>query len=194
MGQATVNLQNLGQKVSTTNPLPVTNTTPTAAVTAGALSTVSFTRTADTNAYTAGDVIGINNAGSAGSAIHTFTLIGPAGGNIIITGWDLTIDATAIPSGMSSFRLHVYNASPTAIVDNAAFDLVTADQSKHVGALDAVTMVDYGSTLFGGITNINQQVKLATSVTSLYAELVTVGAWTPASGTAFQIRLRTIAV
>jgi len=194
MGQATVNLQNLGLKVSTSNPLPVTTTAPSASATAGVLSMVSFTRTADTNAYNANDVIGINAAGSAGSAIHTFTLAGPAGGVVLVTGWDLTIDATAIPSGMTSFRLHLYNASPTAIVDNAAFDLVTADQSKHVGVLDSVSMVDYGSSLFGGITNINQQVKLATSVTSLYAELVTNAGWTPASGTAFQIRIRTIAI
>jgi hypothetical protein len=194
MGLAATNINYAGIPVSATNRFPVESGVPTATATSGALTTVSFTRTADTNAYTAGDVIGINAAGSAGSAIHTFTLIGPAGGNIIITGWDLTIDATAIPAGMSTFRLHIYNASPTAIVDNAAFDLLTADQSKHVAVLDAITMVDYGSTLFGGITNINQQAKLATSVTSLYAELVTVGAFTPASGTAFQIRLRTIAV
>lgn len=194
MGQATVNLQNLGQKVSTTNPLPVTTTAPSATATAGSLSTVSFARTADTNIYAAGDVIGINAAGSPGSAIHTFANSGPAGGVVFITGADLAIDLTSITSGMSSFRLHLYNASPTAILDNAAFDLVTADIAKHIGFIDLGAVVDYGSQLFTSIMNVNLECKLATGVTSLYGELVTVGGYTPASGTTYQIRLRTLAV
>ena len=158
------------------------------------MSTVSFVRTADTTAYAANDVIGINAAGVAGSAIHTFALAGPAGGNVIVTGYDLTIDATAIPAGMTTFRLHLYDASPTAILDNAAFNLVTADQLKHLAVLDNVTMVDYGSSLFGINANIGHQVKLASGVTSLFGQLVTNAAFTPASATAFQIRLRTRAV
>jgi len=194
MGQATVNLQNLGQKVSTSNPLPVVNSSPTATATAGAVSTVSFARTADVNAYTAGDVIGINAAGSPGSAIHTFTSAGPAGGVVFITGADLAIDLASITSGMSSFRLHLYNASPTAILDNAAFNLVSADIAKHIGFIDLGSVVDYGSQLFTSVMNINLECKLATSVNSLYGELVTVGAYTPASGTTYQIRLRTLAI
>lgn len=194
MGQATVNLQNLGRLVSVSNALPVVLSSPTSTATEGAVSTVSFVRTADTTAYAANDVIGINAAGVAGSAIHTFALAGPAGGNIIITGFDLTIDATAIPAGMTTFRLHVYDASPTAILDNAAFNLVTADQLKHLAVLDNVTMVDYGSSLFGINANIGHQVKLASGVTSLFGQLVTNAAFTPASGTAFNIRLRTRAV
>lgn len=155
---------------------------------------VSFSRTADTNAYTAGDVIGINNAGSPGSAIHTFTSVGPAGGNIVITGADLTIGNTSVPAGMSNFRLHLYNTSPTAILDNAAFDLVSGDITYHVGFIDLATPVDYGSIIFTSSLNVNLQVKLATSVTSLYGELVTVGGYTPASGTTYQIRIRTLAV
>lgn len=155
---------------------------------------VSFARTADTNAYTAGDVIGINASGSPGSAIHEFTSAGQAGGNIVITGVDLTIGLTAVTSGMSAFRLHLYNASPTAILDNAAFDLVSGDITKHVGYIDFATPVDYGSILYTSSLNVNLQVKLATSVSSLYGELVTVGAYTPASGTLYQIRIRTLAV
>lgn len=180
--------------VADANPLPVTAATPSESVTAGALSTVSFARTADTNAYTAGDVIGINAAGSPGSAIHTFASAGPAGGVVFITGADLAIDLTAVTSGMSSFRLHLYNASPTAILDNAAFDLATADIAKHIGFIDLGTVVDYGSQLFTSIMNVNLECKLATGVTSLYGELVTVGAYTPASGTTYQIRIRTLAV
>ena len=194
MGQATVNLQNLGRLVSVSNALPVVISSPSSTATEGAVSTVSFVRTADVVAYSANDVIGINAAGVAGSAIHTFALAGPAGGNVIVTGWDLTIDATAIPAGMTTFLLHLYDASPTAIVDNAAFNLVTADQLKHLAVLDNATMVDYGNSLFGATTKVDYQLKLASSVTSLFGQLVTNAAFTPASGTAFQIRLRTRAI
>jgi hypothetical protein len=180
--------------VSDTNPLPTVAAAPSATLTAGATSSVSFARTADTNAYAALDVIGINSSGSAGSAIHEFTSAGQSGGCVIITGWDITIDATAIPSGMTSFALHIYDASPTAILDNAAFDLVTADQSKHLVQLDTITPADVGSSLYGIASRVNEQVKLASGVTSLFAELVTNGAWTPASGTTFKLRLRTLAV
>lgn len=153
---------------------------------------LSFARTADTNAYAAGDVIGINAAGSPGSAIHTLTGAGPSGGSVIITGWDLTIDATAIPAGMTTFGLDLYDASPTAILDNAAFDLVTADQLKHIARLDDIAVVDVGSSLYAFADNLNKCIKLAAATTSLFAELRTNGAWTPASGTTFRIRLHAL--
>lgn len=162
----------------------------------GATSTVNFTRPENTTAYTALDVIGIADSGTpanAGSAIHTFTSAGPSGGVVFITGWDLTIDLTAVPSGMSSFNLDIYDASPTAILDNAAYDLVTADQAKHLVRLDAVTPADLGSSLFAGISNLNYQVKLASGVTSLYGILSTNGGYTPASATRYRVRIRTIA-
>lgn len=187
-------------QTGTNDPLPVTGTlttnpaAPTSSNTTGAMSSVSFTRPTNTTAYTAGDVIGINAAGSAGSAIHTFALVGPAASSIIVTGADLTIDLTAIPSGMTTFRLHLYTSSPTAILDNAAYDLVTADQAKHVGFIDLGAPADIGSTLFVGVTNINQQITLAAASTSLFGILVTVGGYTPASGTTYQVRIRTLAV
>ena len=95
---------------------------------------------------------------------------------------------------MTTFRLHLYDASPTAIVDNAAFNLLTADQLKHLAVLDNATIVDYGNSLFGATTKVDYQLKLASSVTSLFGQLVTNAAFTPASATAFQIRLRTRAV
>jgi hypothetical protein len=187
-------IQSDGQPVSSSNPLPVTQTAPTAAASSGATSTVSFARTADTNVYAAGDVIGINAAGSPGSAIHTFTSVGPEASSVIITGADLAITLSSVTAGMTSYELHIYNESPTAILDNAAFDLVTGDIAKHRWVIPLGTVVDYGSQLFTGVANLGMEVKLATGSTSLYGELVTVGTFTPASGTTFQIRIHTLAV
>lgn len=152
----------------------------------------TFTRTADTNAYTAGDVIGIDASGSPGSAIHSLTNAGPAGGQIVITGASLLIALSSVPAGMTSFRLHLYDASPTAILDNAAWDLPSGDRSSYLGYIDLGTPVDVGSSLFVQ-SDQARQVKLAASSTTLYAILVTNGGYTPASGTSYQIRLNALA-
>ena len=182
------------QIVSDTNPFPVVTAAPSSTNTAGYNPSISFARTADTSAYNAGDVIGINNAGSPGSAIHSFTSFGPAGGNVIITGAYLRIDASSVPAGMTNFRLHLYDASPTAILDNAVWDLPSGDRTAYLGYIDLGTPVDVGSTLFVQFDQINKQLKLASAVTTIYGELVTNGGFTPASGTVFTIRLRVAAL
>lgn len=192
MGKSSVTVQNSGLVVSTSNRFPVDVGAPNSVSTAGTTSVVSFTRTADTNAYTAGDVIGINAAGSAGSAIHSFTAAGPSASSVFITGADLTIGLSSVTSGMSTFSLHLYGSSPTAILDNAAFDLTSSDVLKHLAVLDLPTPLDYGSSLYSAWIPVTTQILLVT--TTIYAELVTNGGYTPASGTAYQLRLRTLAV
>ncbi len=194
MSLASTQVSTLGSLVSTSNPLPVMVSPATSAGTSLKVSTVTFGRTADTNAYAAGDVIGINAAGSPGSAIHTFSSVGPSGGKVFVRSADLTINSTTVIAGMTTFRLHLYTASPTAILDNAAFDLVSGDIATHVGFLDLGTVVDYGSMIYTQVMNANVPVALAASSTTLYGELVTVGGFTPASGTTFQIRLALEAV
>jgi hypothetical protein len=191
-----------------TNPLPVRST---AGGTAGAPATdvvtiqglayhptISFTRPANvTPDYTALDVIGIADAGTpanAGSAIHTLPLAGPSAGSIVIVGAELRIDLAAVPTGMTGFRVHLYDAAPTAILDNAAFDLVANDRGKYLGYIDLGVPIDLGSTLFAEVDGLNKLVKLAAASTSLYAEIQQLGAYTPASATAYTLTLHTLAV
>ncbi len=166
--------------VSSTYPLP------TAQTDSGYRNRFSFARKADTVLYAANDVIGTDT-----SAIHEFTNIGPSGGNIYITDVALEVDTTAVISGMTSYTLHLYDASPTAILDNAAWDLGASDRTKYIGSIALGTPVDIGSTLYVQTSNINKMVKLATGSTSLYGEIVTVGTWTPTSGLVFVVDLHT---
>lgn len=163
----------------------------------GYKSTLEFTRPANTTAYTAGDVIGVADvsvAANAGSAIHEFASIGPSAGAIIITGADLRIDAAAVPPGMTSFRLHLYDAAPTAILDNAAWDLPAGDRAAYLGYIDMGTAVDVGSTLYAQADQINKQFKLASGATSLYGLLVTNGGFTPGSAAVKRIRLHSVSL
>lgn len=160
-------------------------------------STLTFTRPENTTAYTAGDVIGIADAGTpanAGSAIHTFTDIGPAGGQIRITASFWYVYLAAVPGSMTSFRLDLYDSSPTAILDNAAFSLVAGDRTKHLGYIDLGSPAARTATLYVQAGSQDLDVKLADGVTSLYGIITTNGGYTPTSAEGFRLRLRAIAI
>ena len=184
--QQFLNAQGNPVDVSPTNPLPLTSK--------GYSASVSIGRPENTTAYTALDVIGVADSGTAanaGSAIIELANLGPAGGGeITLVDWSLTIGLAAVTSGMTSFRLHLFNASPTAILDNAAFDLASADRTKYLGYLDASTPVDLGSTIFTQGDQLNKRLTLASS--SLFAILQTIGGYTPASATTYLVRARSL--
>lgn len=137
--------------------------------------TVTITRPANTTAYTALDVIGDTN----GSAIFEFKNIkAKGGGDIIITSIELEVDVAAVPAGMTGFNVRLYNASPTAIADNAAWLFDSADRGLYLGKIVLGTPVDEGATLFIDNDNINKQISLTGS--SLFVELQTIGGFTPA--------------
>jgi hypothetical protein len=151
-------------------------------------STVTFNRPSNTTAYTAGDVIGA----TGGSAIHTLTTAGPSGGYVLIQSIAMATHDTSVPAGMASFRIHFYNASPTAIADNAPFDLLTADHGKYLGYVDLPAPQDFGSSIYTQTDYPGRLVKLAASSTSLFIEIETKGAFTPASAIAFDLAISTL--
>ena len=176
-----------GQTVSSDNPLPVNMNV---SLTVGGKtyhSTVSFTRPANTTAYAAGDVVG-----SGASAIHTLSSAGPSGGSVLVQSMELFIGSTALPAGMGGFRVHLFSASPTAIADNAVFNLISADRPHYRGYVDLGTPQDLGDTLFAQADYIGRLVKLAAASTSLFAEIEPRGGYTHESGTAYELRMSTL--
>ncbi len=155
-------------------------------------STVDLTRTADTNAYAANDVLG---AATGSTAALEFANIGPvSGGSIYITTARFSIDISAVPAGMTSFRLYFYSVTPpSALGDNAAFDLPSGDRASFKGYIDLGTPVDLGSTLYVETTQINKQI-LVPAGGSLFAYLVTNGGYTPASASVFKIVMHSTGV
>jgi hypothetical protein len=148
----------------------------------------SLTRANNTDAYTALDVVG-----TASSATITFTdALLQAGGHFIIMGASLRVDVNAVPSGMSSFRLHLYSATPTTIADNAAFNLPAADRDNYYGYIEFDTPTDLGDTLYAFKDNINMKRKLATDSTTIYGILQTVGAFTPSASAVKTVKLHIV--
>lgn len=153
-------------------------------------SSATITRTNDTNGYTAMDVIG---AATGSTAAIEFANIGPSGGRIMLTSLRLRIDLNAVTSGMGNFLLYLYNVTPpSAVGDNGAFDLPSGDRASYLGKIRIPTPIDEVATLSIDLDGINKQVQLASS--SLFAYLVTEGAYTPAASTVHVITLHAVAL
>ncbi len=138
----------------------------------------------DTTAYAAGDVVG---------GVITFANLAPsAGGEIIITSGLLRINDTGLISGEAAYRLHLYGVTPpSALADNAGWDLSAGDRAAYLGFLDLGSPVDLGSTLFVQNDGINAQRKAAGS--SVFGYLVTNGAYTPTANRVYVPELHAVA-
>lgn len=156
----------------------------------GSTSSVSLTRPNDTAVYAANDVLG---AATGSTAALSFTIPGlpTTGGDVMITGTNLEVDLAAIPAGMTSFTLQLYSATPpSALGDNAAWDLPSGDRTSYLGSVSLGAPADLGATLYVEQNGINKQVSLPTNV--LFAYLVTVGTYTPAANTVYPIKVHTV--
>jgi hypothetical protein len=148
-------------------------------------STATITRPSNTTAYAAGDVVG----DTGGSAIISLTSAGPSAGFVIIQSISLVFSDSTVPAGMGAFRLHLYSASPTAITDNAVFDLVSGERATYMGFVDLPTPADLGSSLYTQTDYPGRLIKLAAASTTLFVELETRGAYTPVSASTVAIRV-----
>lgn len=155
----------------------------------GAKSSASFTRPTGTTAYSAGDVVG-----PAEAVLQFSNIANYAGRSIIISGATLEIDTNTVPTGMTSFKLHLYNAAPTAIAENAAFDLPEADRDKYIGNITISAPSDLGSTLWSQNDNLNFNAKLSDISMSVYGMLTTDAAHTPVSACVYKVTLYSVGV
>jgi len=148
---------------------------------------ITITRPANATAYGAGDVVG--NSTAAGGGILEFTNIGSGSNSrFFLMSSQFRWDLSTIPSGATSFNLHFYSASPpSAYADNDPWDLPSGDRAYYLGYISLGTPVDLGSTCYVEANILNKEMRL--SGTSIYAYLVTVAGYTPASGTTMGINL-----
>lgn len=144
----------------------------------------AFARTNDTNAYGANDVVG---TATGSTAALTFTLA-PGEAVVRVMSTTLEIDASAVIASETSYTLHLYRETPpSALGDNAAFDIPSGDRATYIGSLALGTPVDVGSSLFIQTDNINKNIYLPNGV--VYGYLVTAGGYTPTASRVFRIRI-----
>lgn len=148
----------------------------------------TIVRPNNANNYTGGDVVG--SSLSSNSAIE-FTVGGSAGQSIIITDATLKIGVGAIPSGMTTFKLHLYSSQPSVgFLDNDAWDLPANAGNLYLGNISLTSPTDMGSAmLVSQNSGLNQGFRLTSS--KVYGYLVTDGAFTPTANTQFDINFIT---
>jgi hypothetical protein len=147
--------------------------------------TATITRPSNTTAYTAGDVVG----DTGGSAVISLTAAGPTAGFVLVQSVSLVFSDSVVPSGMGAFRVHLFSTSPTAIADNAPFDLTSGERDTYMGYIDLPAPQDLGSTIYTQVDYPGRLIKLAAASTTLFVEIETRGAYTPVSASTVSIRM-----
>jgi hypothetical protein len=146
----------------------------------------SFTVSSST-AHAANDVVG------AAAGALTFAGICPAAGReIIFTSTRLRYDLATVPAGMTSFRLYLYNVTPpSALADDAPWDLPSGDRASFLGYLDLGSPVDLGSTLYVETNGNQKQVTCASA--NVFGYLVTNGAYTTVNTDVIALVVKSVA-
>jgi hypothetical protein len=188
IGSATLSVTADGVEIKNDagNPIPVSDNSSSLTVDGKAYrTTATITRPSNATAYTAGDVVG----DTGGSAIISLTSAGPTAGFVIIQSISLVFSDSTVPSGMGAFRVHLYSASPTAIADNAAFDLASGERDTYMGYVDLPAPQDLGSSIYTQTDYPGRLIKLAAASTTLFVEIETRGAYTPVSASTVSLRV-----
>lgn len=171
---------------SATNPLP--GYSPNSELTISA----SFTRPADTTAYTAGDLVADNVTAGSVTPLTFTNAVRAAGDCVRLERIRIEKNSTSLTN--ASFRVHVFESSPTPTVgDNGVFNtsgaLATNNILNYAGSFP-VTMTWSGSDGAIGIgiptTGSGMTVK-PVSGTTIYAFLEVTAAYTPVSGEVFTV-------
>lgn len=154
--------------------------------------TVTITRPSNTTAYTAADVIGNADtvtAANAGNAVLAFGKLRDGNDDIIIHSASIRMSNATVPASMTTLVLHLFDAAPDAILDNAAFALSAGDRGKYLGAITFTPAVVTGGTMLYHAVNPDLQLGLANGQSSVWGELVTTAAHTPVSASTYTLTL-----
>jgi hypothetical protein len=120
-----------------------------------------------------------HTAGDANGAAGTFSdMCDENGGHIMITSATLSIASATAEA--TAWRLYLFSVTPpSALADDAAFALATADLAVFLGQIDLGTAVDLVDNQWVEVHGINKHIKLTSN--NIYAYLVNLTTVTPAA-------------
>jgi hypothetical protein len=162
---------------------------------------VEMTRTADTNAYTAGDVVSNATGGTTAMVFGALPAGGgqgaprPAdsvGGSGYITRAQLITDQIA---NVAQFRLYLFTKSQASLTlpgDNAPMTTLYVDHDNLIGYIDFPALAVEAGTATGAYAQVNDlrlPFVCAANDQRIYGVLVTKTAFTPASAQKFKVKL-----
>ena len=148
--------------------------------------TGSFTRPADTTAYTANDQVA--NSTSAPVAGTITSIVRGTGMGAVVLGATL-LKSTNVTTN-ASFRARLFSAAPVMANDNAAYSPALASLALCLGHIDfSVPIAGADCVRFVG-TLYSDRIAIANlAATTLWWNLQALGAYTPGSAEAFSLIL-----
>jgi hypothetical protein len=156
-----------GQVIEVLPVIAVPGAASGAALVSAVSASATFTPAA--SAHGAADVVG---------GAQSFALAANSGGRLMITS--ATLEIAGGTAEATAWRLYLYSVTPpSALADDAVFDLPSGDRASFLGFIDLGTAVDLGSTQWVEALQINKQIKLAG--TGVFGYLVNLSAVTPAA-------------
>ena len=103
-----------------------------------------------------------HTAGDVNGAAATFDLNAPASCVFEIMSASLLINNATIET--TAWTLHLYSVTPpSALADDAAFNIPSGDQASYLGFISLAQVVDYGDSLYIESNDIGKRVQLAAS-------------------------------
>lgn len=150
------------------------------------VSSVSFTRPADTTAYASGDAVA--NSTTAGSVVplNFPNCSNGVGRSLQIRRVRINKSGTGVTN--ASFRLHLFNVLPgVGAGDNAAISITTG-MARYLGQVDVTVGQAFGDGAAGQATTEMNCFPVG-GASNLYGLLEARGAYTPASAEIFTISL-----
>ena len=178
--EAGVNIFNGGTAVSSSNPLPVGGKSLT--------STCTFTRPADTTAYSINDVIA--DSTSAPTVISFTNIARAVGGQSYIVKVRIMTDQKTCTARM---RLALFQTAPTLINDNSPKTRLWANRVISLGSIDFDPMTTEDATNSTAAsamwTSAPVNIVCDAASTTIYGILSTLDAFTPASAQQFYIAI-----
>lgn len=143
-----------------------------------------ITRPSNADIYAINDVVGNTGTPAVGVLTDFFSANGASGYLAKFELW------TSQAANVAPYRIHLFNAAPTAIADNAAFTLLYADIPKYLGYIDISNMSQEGgsSTAALGLWTGQLLLKAAVDSRNLHYVITTKAAFTPASAQTYTAR------
>lgn len=143
----------------------------------------------------AGVAVAGNGAWTSGGTVQKMLrfadVVPAAGGSGSIVGIRLQVRNGTVTAG--TFRIRFYTEPVTQIADNAAFTLLDANRDKRVGYYDLPILVTDGAGSDSAEVNVTLDQPLpftcAPTRTDLFASIIALGAFTPASGDTFKLEV-----
>ena len=146
----------------------------------------SFTRPADTTAYTSGDLVA--NSTTAGSVVPMAFPNAALGPNQTIQVRRVRIVTSSTSVTTASFRLHLYNVATITCAngDNSAWS--TSGAANYLGRVDVTVDEAFTDGACGSATTEINSHPVANGL-SVYGLLEARSAYTPTSGETFTVKL-----